>query len=262
MVAALAACTSAVTPPGEPAKHAFLSSLPSAESGVAAQPEIVVAKDRYIKEYILAPQDVIEVSILKHPEVTRACLIRPDGYITLPILDDVKAAGITPSALDAQLTELFSARLQNPEVTVIVTDLRPPLVYVLGEVGQPRAVPLREVQSAVQAVASAGGFTTRSKEKSVVIIRLLDDNRLVAIPVQVQARGRGARYIALSNVPLQPDDVVFVPKKIISKFNVFLSESVNPIMSTVNNMFATYTNFRLIEVLEKNIETLNNQNDE
>jgi protein involved in polysaccharide export with SLBB domain len=161
--------------------------------------------------------------------------------------------------LDARLTELLSSRLQNPEVTVIVTDLRPPLVYVLGEVGQPRAVPLREALTAVQAVASAGGFTVRSKEKSVIIVRLMEDNRLMAIPVQVEAAGRGARYIALSNVPLQADDVVFVPKKAIAKLNVFLTESVNPLLSTVNSMFSTYTNFKLIEVLEQNVQAVQNQ---
>jgi polysaccharide export outer membrane protein len=259
LLAVAAGCVSTNRAGSQPAELGAVNALPSAQAGVPADPAVVVSKNRYRKEYVLAPQDVIEVSVLKHNEVTRACLIRPDGYISLPILDDVKAAGFTPSELDAHLTGLFSKRLKDPEVTIVVTDLRPPLVYVLGEVGQPRAVPLREAQTAVQAVASAGGFTTRSKEKKVVIIRLIEDNRLMAIPVQVQATGRGARYIALGNVPLEPDDVVFVPKKPIAKLNVFLNESINPLLSTVNNMFSTYTNVKLIEVLEENIQTVRDQ---
>lgn len=234
---------------------------PDSQAGIAADPGVVVAAGRYRKEYVLAPQDVVEVTVLKHPEVSRSCLIRPDGYITLPILDDVKAAGLTPAALDARLTGLFSERLQKPEVTIIVTDLRPPMVYVLGEVAQARAVPLREAQTALQAVANAGGFTVRAKEKSVVVIRLTEDDRLVATAIQVQPRGKGARYMALGNVPLQPDDIVFVPKRAIARMNLFFNESVNPILATVNNMFATYTNFKLIEVLEKNLENAEDQQD-
>ena len=259
LMAVATGCISARQPAGQGANSGASKGLPSARIGVPADPGVVISAERYRKEYVLAPQDGLEVSVLKHPEVTRACLIRPDGYITLPMLDDVKAAGLTPSALDAKLTELLSARLQDPEVTVIVTDLRPPMVYVLGEVAQARPVPLREAQTAIQAVAGAGGFTTRSKTKKVIVIRLLDDNRLMAIPVMAQATGAGARYIALTNAPLQADDVVFVPKKAISKLNVFLSESVNPLMSTVNSMFSTYTNFKLIEVLEENIKTVREQ---
>lgn len=221
----------------------------SENAAVEALPKVVISAQRYRKAYLIFPEDQIDVIVLKHPEVTRSCLVRPDGYITLPILDDVKAAGITPEELDEELTKAFSGRLEAPEVSVILTSFRPPTVYVLGEVRQPRAVPFREVSTAIQAISLAGGFTNRSNKGEVVLIRLRDDGYLEAIPLTAETKGRGRAYLSLSNVSLQPDDLLFVPRSIMGEVTVFLTDSLNPILNSVNSLLSTYTNFRLNQFL-------------
>lgn len=222
----------------------------SKQMGIPAAPVIASTTQRYKKEYVLVPADVIDVVVFKHPVVSRSCVIRPDGYISLPILDDIKAAGLTPRELDATLTELFSRRLSNPEVTIIVTQMRPTMIYVIGEVRQPAAMPLNGPMTVLHAVTQAGGFTTKSLKRDVILIRLTEDDCLTAFKIDVQKKKRGGAYLALNNQPLQADDIIFVPKRPISILSTFLNENINPILSMVNSGLSTYSNFKLLEYLD------------
>jgi polysaccharide export outer membrane protein len=132
--------------------------------------------------------------------------------ISLPILQDVKAAGLSPRELAANLTKLFSARLLNPEVAVIPTQVRQPMIYVLGDVKNPLAVPYRGAQTAMQAISLAGGVQRSGSEADVTIIRLAEDGYLKAIPINVTPYGQPGPYLAFATTVLQPDDIVFVPE--------------------------------------------------
>ncbi|MBI4556787.1 MAG: polysaccharide biosynthesis/export family protein [Candidatus Hydrogenedentes bacterium] len=226
------------------------------ELSVPAVPEVVESTRRFSREYVLAPLDSVEVVVLKHPEVGRTVAIRPDGYLTLPVVDDVKAAGMTPSELDQKITELLAPRLVNPEVSIIVTSLRPPAVYVVGDVAQPTIVPLRDATTVFQAVARAGGFTTKSAKRSVILIRLQDDNRLTATRLDLEQRGKGAAYLALNNVPLEAEDIVFVPKTLIARLNVFINENINTVLTGVNSVLSTYNQIRFTEIIDRQLRDL------
>lgn len=193
---------------------------------VAVKQEVIQSAVRFQKEYLLFAGDQIEVSVWRVPEASRSVTIRPDGMISLPILQDVPAAGLSPRELAVNLKTLFSARLLNPEVAVIPILVRQPVVYVLGDVKTPAAVPYRGAQTAMQAIGMAGGFLRSGSEHDVTIIRLSKDGFLKAIPIDVAARGQPGPYLAFAMTQLEPDDVVFVPEHGRSQVVRFLDDIV------------------------------------
>src|ERR1700674_3528522 len=92
--------------------------------------------------YLIGAQDVLDISVWKEPEVSRMVPVRPDGKISLPLLNDVQAAGLTPSKLAAQITESLKRFVANPQVTVIVTTINSQRIYILGEIARAGAYPL------------------------------------------------------------------------------------------------------------------------
>ncbi|MGC1583256.1 MAG: polysaccharide biosynthesis/export family protein, partial [Candidatus Acidiferrales bacterium] len=92
--------------------------------------------------YTIGPQDVLDISVWKEPELTRSVPVRPDGKISMPLLNDVQAAGLTPSQLAAQITTSLKKFVTAPQVTVIVTAINSQRVFIIGEVLRPGAFPL------------------------------------------------------------------------------------------------------------------------
>src|SRR5271170_8013470 len=107
--------------------------------------------------YVIGAQDVLDVNIWKEPDVSRVVPVRPDGKISLPLVNDVQAAGVTPSELAATITAALKKYVNDPQVTVIVTQINSRRVYVVGEVARPGAFPLLPDMTVLQALASAGG---------------------------------------------------------------------------------------------------------
>ena len=122
--------------------------------------------------YVIGPQDVLDISVWKEPEVSRVVPVRPDGNISLPLLNDVQAAGLTPAQLAAQITNSLKKYVTSPQVTVIVTTINSQRVYILGEVTRPGAFPMLPGMTVLQALSSAGGFTQFAKTKSIFIRRM------------------------------------------------------------------------------------------
>jgi polysaccharide biosynthesis/export protein len=121
--------------------------------------------------YIIGAQDVLDVSVWKEPEVSRVVPVRPDGKISLPLLNDVQAAGLTPSQLAAQITESLKKYVTSPQVTVIITTINSQRIYILGEVIRPGAFPMLPGMTVMQALSSAGGFTPFAKMKNIYVLR-------------------------------------------------------------------------------------------
>jgi polysaccharide biosynthesis/export protein len=124
--------------------------------------------------YVIGAQDVLDINVWKEPDVSRVVPVRPDGKISLPLLNDVQAAGLTPDQLAAKVTEDLKKYVTNPQVTVIVTAINSQRVYILGEVTRPGAFPLLPGMTVLQALSSAGGFTQFAKVKSIFVRRLQD----------------------------------------------------------------------------------------
>ena len=121
--------------------------------------------------YIIGPQDVIDISVWKEPDLSRLVPVRPDGKISLPLLNDVQAAGLTPTQLGAQITANLTTYVTNPQVTVIVSQINSQRIYILGEVARPGAYTLIPDMNILQALSNAGGLTAFANSKKVYILR-------------------------------------------------------------------------------------------
>ena len=212
-------------------------------------PQTIRSAARFEKEYVLGVDDQIEVVVQRVPEVSRQVVVRPDGQITLPLLDDVAAAGLTFRQLDARLTELFAKRLVSPEVSVIAVRVRQPVVYVAGEVNNPMAIAFTDAPTAGQAIARAGGFRRSASTENVTIIRHRADGYLEAIPAAGPIEGDAGRFMGLRMAALQPDDMIIVPESGRSQFTRFLEDFVNRPLAGLTSVFSTYVNWVFLREL-------------
>jgi polysaccharide export outer membrane protein len=121
--------------------------------------------------YIIGPQDVLDINVWKEAELTRSVPVRPDGKISLPLLNDVQAGGLTPSQLAEQITTSLKKFITNPQVTVIVAQINSQRVYILGEAARPGAYPLLPGMTVLQALSSSGGFTLFANLKKIYVLR-------------------------------------------------------------------------------------------
>jgi polysaccharide export outer membrane protein len=219
------------------------------DQAIRIEPEVMQSATRVRKEYVLGPGDEIDIVVRRTPEVSRPVAVRPDGYVTLPLFDDVMAAGLTPSELDAKLTELFAGRLRDPEVSVIATKVREPVVYVIGEVKNPAVLALRDAPTAMQAIALAGGLSRSAARNDVAVIRVGEDGYIRAHVAGVKAGGQPGPYMALATLPLQADDFVFVPEGGRSQVARFINEMIVQPLQPINLGLAIAANVRIVQQL-------------
>jgi polysaccharide export outer membrane protein len=121
--------------------------------------------------YRLGPEDQLRISVWDNKELTLDLVVRPDGKISMPLLQDVPAEGLTAAQLAADIQEGLSAFIVNPEVTVILLQVNAPKYYIIGYVGHPGTFPLRGETSVLQALALAGGLTQFASPRSIKLIR-------------------------------------------------------------------------------------------
>lgn len=164
---------------------AAMSGMPAACSGVQgkAQPaapgmgQVEAAKQptkgTAVAEdsYVIGPEDVLFIHIWKEEALSRTVQVRIDGKISLPLVDDIQAAGLTPLQLKAVVTEKLKAVVENPTVSVIVSEANSFKIYVYGEVRSPGVVRLRSETSLMQLIILVGGFTDWADQKKILIIR-------------------------------------------------------------------------------------------
>lgn len=205
--------------------------------------EVLDALTRYEVAYLLQAGDQVEVFVYRQPDISRKAIVRSDGFISLPLLGDVKAAGLPPRELAAKLTDLYSVRLKNPEVTVIVENPPEPSVYVVGEVGVPKALSLRLAKTVAQALAQSGVVNHGAELSSVSIVRLNDKGFLEAIDVRTENTyyNQPEVYMALQNMALHANDLVIVPES-------YRGQIVRA-LTDVNSILAPYFEYRVLQAL-------------
>lgn len=147
------------------------SVLPEAKTVQPVSPPSPVQEEGKEKEYVLQPGDVISVAFFYFPRLDTTVKIRPDGYISMPPIDDVKAAGLNARELDEKLTGLYAERIENPELTVTVKEFATQKVYVGGEVKNAGFFDLENNMTSLQAIFKAGGALNTGNLESVIIIR-------------------------------------------------------------------------------------------
>lgn len=147
-------------------------SSPSATSTSAGASENAAPKAATADpNYVIGPQDILDVSVWKEPEVSRSVPVRPDGKISLPLLNDVQAAGLTPGQLMTDIATGLGKFMTNPEVTVIVTQINSQHVYILGEVTRSGGYVLLPGMTVLQAISNAGGLTQFANSKKIYVLR-------------------------------------------------------------------------------------------
>jgi len=215
------------------------------------KPEVVKSMERYTNQYVLSPGDQVEVLIFHVPDLSRTVTIRPDGFISLPTLKEVKAGGLTVPELDAQLTRLYGERLVNPDVTVTVANPRAANVFVVGEVNKPGPIPVRDAPTAAVAIADAGGITKMAARDAVAIIRLADDGYLTGYVMDSKGAGESAFFMGMSNMVLQPGDLIVVPESGRSQFVRIIQDYLNTPTTGINQVLNPYFQFKILNNLTK-----------
>ena len=159
-------------------------------------------------DYIIGPEDVLNVNVWKEAEMSGTVPVRPDGKISLPLLNDVQAAGLTPTQLAEQVSEKLKKYLEQPRVTVVVTQVNSRRYFVLGEVTRAGAFPLLPNMTVLQALSSAGGFTQFANSKNVYVLRV-ENGKQNKLPFNYRdvVKGRNSEQ----NIFLKPGDTIVVP---------------------------------------------------
>ena len=129
--------------------------------------------------YRLGPEDQLRISVWDNKELSLDLVVRPDGKISMPLLQDVPAEGLTAAQLAANIQDGLSAYIVNPVVTVIVLQVNAPKYFVIGYVGHPGTYPLRGDTSVLQALALAGGLTQFASPRSIKLIRAMHGKQVV-----------------------------------------------------------------------------------
>lgn len=211
---AMAACAN--NPP--PASHA---QQPSAAPTTVAEPAYV--------PYRLQRDDVVEVRLAYTPEFNVSQPVRSDGRISLELIGEVEAAGLTPSELRELLVARYAAILREPSVSVILTKSAGQRVYVGGEVGNPGMIPIEGEGglTALRAIVRAGGFRNTGAASNVVILRDQQSAQPLFLSLDLAADVKGEPG---HDVVLRPNDVVFVPKTRIAKIDQFVDQYIRQLI--------------------------------
>ena len=158
-------------------------------------------------EYKVGPGDKLRIEVYKDPQLSQSLQVRPDGKITLPLVADIQASGLTPIQLRDDLTSRLKEYITNPVVTVIVVEASAATAYVVGEVNRPGAVTLQGGQLTVlQAIALAGGLKDFANSKNIRILRKSSILGVQTINFNYKDAIRGAQAVYL-----RPGDTVVVP---------------------------------------------------
>lgn len=176
-------------------------------------------------EYVIHVGDELGVKFFYNPALNEEVKVRPDGRISLQLIDEVVAAGQTPAALAKQLRELYSTEMDRPEISVIVRTFAAQRVYVDGEVGRPGELPLSGELTVLQAIAQAGGVTDRARLKDVLVIRKRGDGSPSVVRVDIR-KNHASKEVLIADFDLAPSDIVFVSRKTISNVNIWIDQYI------------------------------------
>jgi len=190
----------------------LFSSFASAQETSAPKPDATAKPAASVlavgPDYKIGPQDVLRIDVWKEPDISRTIPVRPDGKISLPLLNDVQASGLTAMELAASLKDSLSKYLTNPQVTVTVQEINSRRVYITGEVNHPGTFPLLPNMTVLQALSSAGGFTQFARLKNIYVLRS-ESGKQVKHPFNYKEVVKGNQ--PEQDIVLLPGDVIVVP---------------------------------------------------
>jgi polysaccharide export outer membrane protein len=158
-------------------------------------------------EYQIGPEDVLDISVWKNPELSRKVPVRPDGKVSLPLVNDIQAAGLTPTELRQQLTTRLAEFVPTPEVAVIVQDVQSLKVAVVGAVKTPGRFMLKSPATVLECIALAQGLTEFAARERIVVLRQ-NGSTTTRIPFNYRKIADGSDQ---DNFFVKPGDIIVVP---------------------------------------------------
>jgi polysaccharide biosynthesis/export protein len=204
------AAAAAVTPTAAVAPAA--DSAPGAAPAAAAKPavpatDIESALINSANDYRIGPEDLLDISVWKNPELSRTVPVRPDGKVSLPLVNDIQASGLTPTTLRQQLIERFSEFIPAPEVAVIVREVHSMKVAVVGSVKTPGRYELKSAATVLELIALAQGFTDFAARDRIFILRQVN-GATQRVPFNYRKVTSGDEQ---ANLVVTSGDIIVVP---------------------------------------------------
>jgi polysaccharide biosynthesis/export protein len=193
----------------KPAQPAPAPSTPQSGKPAPTTPPIVIPAGAPLPaDYVIGPEDVLTIVFWREKDLSSEVIVRPDGRISLPVLQDVSAAGLTPEQLRDSLTKTAERFVEDPNVTVVVKEINSRRVFITGQVAKPGPYNLTSPMTIVQLIALAGGLLEYADGKNIVIMRTEN-----ASPVSYRFNYKEVieRKNLKQNIPLKPGDTVMVP---------------------------------------------------
>jgi len=161
------------------------------------------------EEFVIGTGDVLAINVWKEPEVSRDVPVRPDGRISLPLVGEIQAGGKTPKQLEAEISAKLKDYVSEPEVTVIVREIKSQKFNVLGMVMKPGSYGLANPTTILDAIAMAGGFRDFAKQKDIYVLRRAADGSQTRLPFNYKDVAKG--HNSAQNIVLQSNDTIIVP---------------------------------------------------
>lgn len=194
-----------------PAPHGYEDTAHKDEAGTGMEggnPASAAVSAAADPGYHIGPEDVLQIDVWKEADFSASSPVRADGKISVPLLNDVQAAGLTPIQLAASLREQLSKYVVDPKITVSVTQMNSRKAYVMGQVNRQGIVRLQSNLTVLQAISAAGGLAPFANGKKIYVLRSHGGEQL-KLPFNYDAVIKGKH--AEQNVALQPGDTIIVP---------------------------------------------------
>lgn len=191
----------------------FVSSSVLAQAGngnaAPAQNSSAPSTAAHDNTYVIGVDDVLAISVWKEPDVSKTVPVRSDGKISLPLAGEMQASGKTPRQLEQDLAGKLKSYISDPEVTVIVEQIKSQKFNILGQVSRPGSYPLSSGSTVLDAIALAGGFRDFAKQKSIYVLRQNPDGTQSRKPFNYKEVVKGKN--SSENIALQSGDTIVVP---------------------------------------------------
>jgi len=163
-------------------------------------------------DYIIGPEDVLDITVWKNADLSKTVQVRPDGRISLPLIGDVAAVSRTSAQLTEEISTRLKAYMENPTVSIVVKEVNSYAIFVLGEVVKPGRYPLKSKTTLLQAVTLASGFTPVASRNKIVIFRFAKDGEPL-MKIKASYDDIVLRDGINQNIELKPGDTIVVPSE-------------------------------------------------
>jgi len=239
LVLGVAGCASTAAPTSETGGSAEIQET---ETSRTSQPTQEIQQPAPPAEYVMHYGDVLDIRFFYNPELNAHVPIRPDGMISLELVGEIKAAGVSPAALTDELRARYDSQLRNPEVTVILSTFSDRKIYVGGEVNNPRAIDLGREQTVFQAIMESGGFKATAHLANVVVLRDQGTSEPLFFTLDYKdaVKFGAVDPEAGPDLTLQPNDIIFVPKTRVARWGQLVDQYFTQLVPISLNMGVTY----------------------